>query len=144
MDDTQKKSKFGIGLLLGSVAGAIAAIFLTPKTGKESRELALQKLNEFETYLKVNEVDVKVKKIFDDVSEDAKAVYKEVVADFSKALTELQEKVGEIDKDAYLDKMEEVIGNSRLQKVFPMEVVENFRKFLSSSYEKLTQKKDHS
>lgn len=144
MDDTQKKSKFGIGLLLGSVAGAIAAIFLTPKTGKESRELALQKLNEFETYLKVNEVDVKVKKIFDDVSEDAKAVYKEVVADFSKALTELQEKVGEIDKDAYLDKMEEVIGNSRLQKVFPMEVVENFRNFLSSSYEKLTQKKDRS
>lgn len=144
MDDTQKKSKFGIGLLLGSVAGAIAAIFLTPKTGKESRELALQKLNEFETYLKVNEVDVKVKKIFDDVSEDAKAVYKEVVADFSKALTELQEKVGEIDKDAYLDKMEEVIGNSRLQKVFPMEVVENFRNFLSSSYEKLTQKKDQS
>lgn len=144
MDDTQKKSKFGIGLLLGSVAGAIAAIFLTPKTGKESRELALQKLNEFETYLKVNEVDVKVKKIFNDVSEDAKVVYKEVVADFSKALNELQAKVGEIDKDAYLDKMEEVIGNSRLQKVFPMEVVENFRKFLSSSYEKLTQKKDQS
>lgn len=144
MDDTQKKSKFGIGLLLGSVAGAIAAIFLTPKTGKESRELALKKLSEFETYLKVNEVDLKMKKIFNDVSEDAKVVYKEVVADFSKALGELQEKVGEIDKDAYLDKMEEVIGNSRLQKIFPMEVVENFRKFLTSSYEKLTQKKDQS
>ncbi len=41
-----KKSKFGLGLILGSIVGAVTALFVTPKTGKEMREIAKKWLME--------------------------------------------------------------------------------------------------
>ncbi len=35
-----KKTKFGLGLIIGSIVGAVTALFITPKTGKEMREIA--------------------------------------------------------------------------------------------------------
>lgn len=42
----EKRSGFGLGLLLGSIVGAVAAIFSTPKTGPEMRQLAKKWLSE--------------------------------------------------------------------------------------------------
>lgn len=42
----EKKSKFGLGLILGSIVGGITALFFTPKTGKEMREIAKKWLME--------------------------------------------------------------------------------------------------
>lgn len=36
----EKKSRFGLGLILGSIIGGITGLFLAPKTGKEIRETA--------------------------------------------------------------------------------------------------------
>lgn len=41
-----KKSKFGLGLILGSIIGGITALFFAPKTGKEMREIAKKWLME--------------------------------------------------------------------------------------------------
>lgn len=38
--ENKKSSKFGLGLIFGSIVGAVAALFVTPKTGKQMRELA--------------------------------------------------------------------------------------------------------
>ncbi len=44
--ENKKTSKFGLGLLIGSVLGVIAALFTTPKTGREMRELTKKWLTE--------------------------------------------------------------------------------------------------
>lgn len=38
--EKQKKSRFGLGLLIGSIVGAITALFVAPKTGRQMRETA--------------------------------------------------------------------------------------------------------
>ena len=35
-----KKSKFGIGLVLGALGGALAGLFLAPKSGKQTQSEA--------------------------------------------------------------------------------------------------------
>lgn len=42
----EKKSKFGLGLIVGSIIGGITALFFTPKTSKERRASAEKWLKE--------------------------------------------------------------------------------------------------
>ena len=44
--ENKKGSKFGLGLILGSLIGAVTALFVAPKTGKEMRQLAKKWLDE--------------------------------------------------------------------------------------------------
>ncbi len=56
-----KSSKFGIGMLFGMVAGALAGLFLSPNTGKKNRTLVLAKIKKLEKQLKDKDLDKKVK-----------------------------------------------------------------------------------
>lgn len=42
----EKKFKFGLGLILGSIIGGLAALFMAPKTGREMREITKKRLSE--------------------------------------------------------------------------------------------------
>jgi len=83
----EKKSGFGLGLLLGSIVGAVAAIFTTPKTGTEMRQLAKKWLEEEIEKLKkeAKKIDKKkfqqaVEKVINRVKKETKKGEKELVA----------------------------------------------------------------
>jgi len=48
MSDQKSSSKLGLGLIMGTVIGAITAFFLSPKSGKENREEVMKKVRELE------------------------------------------------------------------------------------------------
>ncbi len=101
MSDTNKSSKFGIGLLLGTVVGGLAALFLSPNSGEENRKLIAKKVKELEKLLEDAELDKKVKEIFGEVSEEAKDIYKKTKKELIKRLSELKETVENIDREKY-------------------------------------------
>lgn len=83
--EKQKKSRFGLGLILGSIIGAITALFLTPKTGKEMREIAKKWLEEEVEKIKkeVGKIDKRkfkkaVEKVIEKVKKEAKTEVKEL------------------------------------------------------------------
>ncbi len=83
----KKSSKFGLGLLFGSLIGAITALFVAPKTGKEMRALAKKWLKE-----ELNQIKKEVGKI--DKEKFKKAVDKVL----SKVKKELKNDVKEVNK----------------------------------------------
>lgn len=88
MANNQKKSsKFGLGLLVGTVIGGLAALFFTPKSGAETRALAKKWLKEELSLLKktVGKIDREkykqavekvVARVQKEVKKDAKEVAK--------------------------------------------------------------------
>lgn len=83
----EKKSGFGLGLLLGSIVGAVAAIFSTPKTGAEMRQLAKKWLDEEVEKIKkeTKKIDKKkfqqaVEKVINRVKKETKKGEKELAA----------------------------------------------------------------
>jgi len=60
----QKKSKFGLGILLGTIIGAITALFLSPKSGKENREAVAKEIDELKKFLEEEKVDEKLKELY--------------------------------------------------------------------------------
>lgn len=105
-----KSSKFGLGLILGAVGGALAGMFLAPKAGKLLRRDAKKKYDQLLKVMKDNEVDKKVQQVFGKVTKESKKLYIEVKNELMVALANLKEKVEEIDRPTYVKKVEEAVG----------------------------------
>jgi gas vesicle protein len=117
MTTQQKSSKFGIGLLIGTLVGGIAALFLSPKSGKENREEVIKKAKQLKKLLENRELlDAKVKEVFGEATEEAKAIYLKTKDEIIEQLSNLKGKINEIDKEEYIKIVGEVTNN--IQKEF--------------------------
>jgi len=130
-----KKSKFGLTLALGALLGGLAAFFLTPKTGKENRELAKEKIKEFHTALKTKSKEEIVKEIFGTVSKEGRKLYDVAQKEMNKRLDELKKKYPAIDKTKYMGVVKEVLERLNDEKEATKERLSDLGEFLKSRWE---------
>lgn len=102
-----KKSKFAF--VTGLVIGTLTAFFLSPRSGKENRELAQKKLKELEKLLQEKGVDKKVKEIFGSVSEQTSKLYADVRAEALKNVASLKGNLDEIKQQDYFVAVEKAL-----------------------------------
>lgn len=108
MSDSKSSSKFGLGVLFGTVIGGIAAFFLSPTSGPENQKLVAEKIKELEKLLSDSNLEKKVKEIFGEATEEATAVYKKAKKDFIKSLAQAKGTIESLDKE----KVAEVANNT--------------------------------
>lgn len=106
-----KKSPFGAGIIIGAVLGGVAAYFLSPKSGKENREMAKQKLDEMKKRVEGKSIDEIVKEIFGMASEEGEKLYTRARNDLNARLDVLQESIDAIDRGKYKNIVDEVLEN---------------------------------
>ncbi len=114
MADEQKSTKFGLGLLLGTVVGGIAAFFLSPKSGPQNRKEVAKKVKQLEKLLKDKEVDKKAKQVFGEASAEATRLYVQAKEWLIEELAEFQDAVENIDQEKYKKAVNDVV--KRVQK----------------------------
>lgn len=139
-----KKGKFGLGLTIGAILGGITAFFLTPKTGKENREMAKKKWHELHTNLKTKSKEEIVKEIFGSVSKEGKKLYELAQKEMNKKLEELKEKYPALDKEKYMKVVNEVVERLKEEKDATQSRIADLGEFLKSRWEYVSQegKKD--
>jgi len=129
------KSKFGITLALGALLGGVAAFFLTPKSGKENRELAKKKWKELHVALKTKSKEEIVKEIFGSASKEGKKLYDVAQKEMNTRLDQLKEKYPDIDNGKYLDVVNDVVGRLKEEKEATKERLADLTDFLKSRWE---------
>lgn len=137
MDDNKKTSKFGLGLLIGSIIGGLTAFFFSPTTGEENREMVAKKVKELEKLLKEKEVDKKVKEIFDDVTEESKKIYFQAKKWLIEELANLKEAVENIDKEKYLKAVDSTVKKVEVEFKKDAKKLEKLKKQLVGEWEKI-------
>lgn len=139
MDDQKKPSKFGLGLLFGTVVGALTAFFFSPRSGPENREIVAKKIKELEKLLEEKEVDKKVKEIFGEVTDEAKNLYLKAKKWLIEELANLKEAAKEINKEKYIKAVDTTMV--KVQKEFKKDVrkLEKLKTQLMKEWEKLKQ-----
>ena len=111
---TQKKpSRFGLGVLLGTVLGGLAAFFLSPKSGEENREAVVKKIQELKKEIDKMEIDKKVQEVYGEVTEDGKKAYLKAKKQILKGLDELQERWQEFDREKYVKMVEDAVEEAK-------------------------------
>lgn len=143
MTQQQKKNPFGIGLILGAIAGGLAAFFLSPKSGKENREMVSKKVKEIEKMLKEAETDIraKVKKIYGETSEELVGFHKETMDKISAAVDDLKGKLEQIDFKRYQDIAEGAIEEAKKNTGITAKQIDQLRDYLKEDWEKIKEKK---
>lgn len=128
-----KKSKLGIGLLLGAVGATLAGLFLTSKEGKKLQKKIKDKITE-------EEIDKKAKKIFGKVTKETKSSYLKA----RKLLIELaigfRENLDKIDKKKYKKIIDELVKNLNKTNKYSYSVIKNLKDELVRDWEKMTKK----
>jgi len=123
---TDKKSKFGLGVLFGTIIGGITALFLSPKSGKENREVVAKKIDELKKFLEEEKVDEKIKELYS------------TAKDWLIAELELLKKtVDEIDYKKYQKAVNKVIVRVKKETKKGAKELEKLKKQLLKEWEKL-------
>ena len=134
----KKDSKFSAGLLIGAVLGGAAALFLSPKSGKENRKLVAKKIKELQETLNDTELQKTVKEIFGDVTDEGKKMYKEARKDLAKRLEGIQDKLEDFDHEKYTAMVGDVVEDVKGQVKGSSKHIDSLKKYLLDNWQKLT------
>jgi len=139
--DNQKKSKFGLGLLIGSLIGGLTALFFAPKSGKELRDDVKKKIKELEKLLEEKEIDKKAKKFIGDLSEEAKVWYEKAKNWLIEELAQLKKEIKNINWQEYQRSVTKIVD--RLKRDFKKEgkEIDSIRKKLLKDWQKIKKMK---
>jgi len=131
---THKDSKFGIGLVIGTIIGGVAALFLSPRSGKETQEMMKKKLAEMQKFLEEKEIDKEAKKIFGDVSEKTKKLSTQLQKETKTRWADLQDAAKNFDVEQYKNQVTKITDQLR-KEGGPEELLEKARTYLMSFFE---------
>ena len=135
--DNQKKSRFGLGLLIGSIIGGLTALFFAPKSGKELREDVKKKIRQLEKLLEEKELNKKAKKIVEELSEEAKVWYEKAKAWLIEELVSLKKEVENINWQDYQKAVAKIITRLKKEAKKEGEEIEAIRKKLLKNWQKM-------
>lgn len=138
MADNKKPSFFGLGVLLGTVVGAVGALFLSPASGKKNREEVVKKAREIKRLLQDHEMEAKIKEIFGEVTVEAKNFYLQTKDKVIEKAAELREKISEIDKEKYALLVKAVVVELKKEAKYTEKILEKLEKALSEDWKKIT------
>lgn len=111
MSDNKSSGKFGLGLLFGALAGAVATFFLTPSTGEENRKKAMEIYDEIKNLAEEGKLDDKAKELFGDVTEEGKRLIAEARLEMLAKLEELKSEMETFDKTKFVKFVDETIAS---------------------------------
>lgn len=133
-------AKFGVGLALGAAIGAVAAFFLSPKSGKQNRDMVAKKMRELDKFINDAEIDERVKKIYGDVSEKSKSAYKMLRKETQDRMDELNDAMENVDVEKYSKSVTKIVD--KLQKEGgAKDIVEKAQKYLMGFIENIKPEK---
>lgn len=134
MTHTNRSSKFGIGLVIGSVIGGLTALFLSPQSGKKNREWAMDRLEELKSLVEDGELQKKVTDIYGEATEKGEILYLQAKKELSKKLDTMKDTVEDFDHEKYVKMVKEVVADVSEQAKDAPELVEKLHKYLVSNW----------
>ncbi len=109
---SERKSNLGLGIIIGAAIGAVTALFMSPKTGKEMRKVAGKKIKKLKKMLDDGELQDRIKYMYGEVTDESMRIYREARTELIKKIDAVKE---EIDDKKYAELVDEVMEQLKTQ-----------------------------
>lgn len=126
-----KKSKFGIGFLIGAAGAVLTGLFLNSKEGKKLQKKIKDKITE-------EEIDKKAKKIFGKVTKESKASYLKARKLLIETAIGFQENLENIDTKKYKKIIDNLVKNLSKTNEYSYKALKNLKSELAKDWVKMT------
>jgi gas vesicle protein len=133
----KKTSKLGLGMLLGLAAGAVAGLFLAPKSGKQLRKDVSKKTKEIQKLLEEKDFEEIVKGIFGSVNKDSVELLEKAKINLAEKLANLKDSLEKLDKEKYKQIVSEVVDEVKTDKSVSQDSLSKLKTYLESDFKKL-------
>lgn len=120
-------------MVIGAVVGAVAGLFLAPKSGKELREDTVDLYNK----LKDKDPDEVVKEIFGKVTDESREIYEHAHKHLAEQLSDLKDNYKNIDKSKYAEVVSDVVNHVKEEHDLPEAELKTLGKHLNEDFKKL-------
>src|SRR3989338_5593642 len=127
------KSKIGIGVVIGAVAGTIAGLFLAPKAGRDLQKDAKKIYDD----LKDKDPNVVIKQVFGVVSKESQELYKASKERLADELADLKENYKTIDSAKYAKIVGDVVAHIKDEHNLPEDQLKALGTHLQGDFKKL-------
>lgn len=108
-DDKNSSTKFGLGVLLGTVIGGLTAFFLSPSAGPENREMVTKKFKKVMKWLEEADIPSHIIEIYGEVNDEGMKLYKATRKDLAKRMKKVEKLLNEFDAEKYKAMVEESV-----------------------------------
>lgn len=125
-----QKSNFGVGIAIGAILGGVVAFFMSPRSGKENRDLAKKKIGEFKKMINDKKIDEAVKEIYGSVTEEGKKFYAMARKEIDIKLSDLQKNLKDIDQSKYKQIVMDTVDHIVKEGKTTVERVDKLKKYL--------------
>ena len=129
-----KKSNFGLGVMLGTIIGGLTAFFLSPKSGPENREMAKAKIAALKKTLEEHKVPEKLQEIYGEVTDEGKKAFLIAKKELEKKLSQLEESFANMDKKKYLKLVDEAMKKVKEQTKETAERINRLRAYFADRF----------
>lgn len=144
----KKTNKLGLGMILGAAAGALAGLFLAPKSGKELRKDAkdlsktvAKSAAAYNKKLQKKTPEQIAKMVFGDMSDASMKLADRAHKQLALELEELGKKYKTIDKAKYTAAVKTVVANFKKDGSVPTSTLKKLGTYLQQDAKKLTARK---
>ncbi len=138
MSENNKTSRFGLGLVIGSVIGGVVGLLLSPKTGKQNRIILNKKMKEWKKMMDSGELEAKVNEIFGDVSDESVRIYATAREKVMQGINQLKH----MDGDDYARMVQNVIDEVKKGGKFNTEKLKKLKDSLIKDWPDMKQEVD--
>jgi gas vesicle protein len=133
-----KKSKLGIGLLLGAIGGALAGLFLAPQSGKATQKDAKKLYEKLKKNLTKEKLEKKVKAIFGKVTKETQATYLKARGMLIDTAAEFGERLNSVDKKKYQKIVDDLVSNVEKTSKYSAKTLKKLNKELVKDWQSIT------
>ena len=133
-----KKGKFGLGLLVGAVGGALAGLFLAPQSGKETQKDAKKLYEKLKKNLTKEKLEKKVKAIFGKVTKETQATYLKARGMLIDAAVGIGDRLDSVDKKKYQKIVNDLVSNVEKTSKYSAATLKKLNRELVKDWQSIT------
>lgn len=107
---SNKNAKLGLGIIIGTVIGAVAGMLLSPGSGEENRKKLAVRLKKLKKMMDEGELEGYLRDKYGDVSQEGVKLYKQAREELIKRIDEVKD---DIDQEKYDELVTRVVDSMK-------------------------------
>ena len=133
----EKKSRFGLGMIIGLLTGVFGGIFMSEKPGRQLRQNTKKKVRQIKKFVDKKDPDEIVMEIFGSVTDNTRALYKKSTSLLASKIIPYKKRISKLDRQKYTSIVDEVISRLEEDKQIVQQTAIKLKKYLIDDYNNL-------